>query len=73
MSESGRPNVARGWLALSQGDALVKCRADALDAAAADLAFGDHRVDHRAAILYDREVEELNERDPRWPNGGAPE
>jgi hypothetical protein len=43
------------------GDLPGEDGADALDDAAPDLAFDDHRVDHRAAILGDGEVEELDE------------
>jgi hypothetical protein len=42
-------------------DFLVQRGADALHDAAADLPFDDHRIDHRAAILGDREVDQLDE------------
>src|SRR5205085_11234815 len=38
---------------------LVQRGADALHDPAADLALDDHRVDHRAAILGDGEIEQL--------------
>ena len=41
------------------GNLLVERGADALHDTAADLSFDNHRVDHRAAILGDGEIEEL--------------
>ena len=43
------------------GDFLEQRGADALHDAAADLAFDEHRVDHRAAILGDGVIEQFDE------------